>query len=101
MKAMARRYRQPDIPSDVPLRRSAIRFWQLDIVELAGRNIEPPGPRGGQAATTSRVAVAPDHTLEYEEDGVWRERPTVILGRLKGAPECGEARKPQKAKENG
>jgi hypothetical protein len=56
-------------------------LWQLDIVELAGHNIEARGREEVNRLLSEGWILLHIYTLKYEESGVWRERPMAILGR--------------------
>jgi hypothetical protein len=56
-------------------------LWQLDIVELAGHNIEARGREEVNRLLSEGWMLLHIYTLKYEESGVWRERPMAILGR--------------------
>ena len=58
-------------------------LWQLDIVELAGHNLETRGREEVNRLLETGWRLLHIYTLKYEEDGVWRERPMGILGRLR------------------
>jgi hypothetical protein len=58
-------------------------LWQLDIVELAGHNLEARGREEVNRLLGAGWRLLHIYTLKYEEDGVWREWPMGILGRLK------------------
>jgi hypothetical protein len=58
-------------------------LWQLDIVELAGHNLEARGRDQVNRLLEAGWRLLHIYTLKYEEDGVWRERPMGILGRLR------------------
>jgi len=58
-------------------------LWQLDIVELTGHNLEAKGREEVNRLLAAGWRLLHIYTLKYEEDGVWRERPMGILGRLK------------------
>jgi hypothetical protein len=73
-------------------------LWQLDIVELTGHNIEARGREEVNQLLRQGWRLLHIYTLKYAEDGVWRERPMAILGRLRnanerqGAPPAGRRR---------
>lgn len=76
-------------PSKVPddILRSEIdqtALWKLDIVELAGHNLETRGREEVNRLLRSGWRLLHIYTLKYHEDGVWRERPMAILGRPRG-----------------
>ena len=58
-------------------------LWQLDITELAGHNLEARGREEVNRLLDAGWRLLHIYTLKYEEDGVWRERPMGILGKLK------------------
>jgi hypothetical protein len=58
-------------------------LWQLDIVELTGHNLEARGREEVNRLLGAGWRLLHIYTLKYEEDGVWRERPMAILGRLR------------------
>ena len=60
-------------------------LWQLDIVELTGHNLEARGREEVNRLLEAGWRLLHIYTLKYEEDGVWRERPMGILGRLRNA----------------
>jgi len=59
-------------------------LWQLNIVEVTGHNLEAKGREEVNRLLAAGWRLLHVYTLKYEEDGVWRERPMAILGRLKG-----------------
>lgn len=71
-------------------------LWKLNIVELAGHNIESRGREEVNRLLTKGWKLLHIYTLRYEEDGVWRERPMAILGR----PGSGEETKNDPAASN-
>jgi len=58
-------------------------LWQLDIVELTGHNLEARGREEVNRLLGAGWRLLHIYTLKYEEDGVWRERPMGVLGRLR------------------
>jgi hypothetical protein len=58
-------------------------LWQLDIVEVTGHNLEARGREEVNRLLEAGWRLLHIYTLKYEEDGVWRERPMGILGRLR------------------
>jgi hypothetical protein len=58
-------------------------LWQLDIVELTGHNIEARGREEVNQLLREGWRLLHIYTLKYEEEGVWRERPMAILGRIR------------------
>ena len=63
-------------------------LWQLDIVEVAGHNIEAHGREEVNRLLQNGWLLLHIYTLKYHEDGVWRERPMAILGRVGNKPEA-------------
>jgi hypothetical protein len=63
-------------PGRVPL-------WQLDLVEVTGHNLEMRGREEVNRLLASGWLLLHIYTLKYREDGIWRERPMAILGRLR------------------
>ena len=72
-------------------------LWELDIVELTGHNLEARGREEVNRLLAAGWRLLLIYTLKYEEDGVWRERPMGILGKLRnsGRDYAGSSR-PQK-----
>lgn len=64
-------------------------LWQLDVAEVTGHNLEARGREEVNRLLKSGWRLLHIYTLKYEEDGVWRERPMAILGKLR---ERGEER---------
>jgi hypothetical protein len=58
-------------------------LWQLDIAELTGHNIEAHGREEVNRLLESGWRLLHIYTLKFQEDGVWRERPMAILGKLR------------------
>ena len=58
-------------------------LWQLDVGELTGHNLESRGREDVNRLLKAGWRLLHIYTLKYEEDGVWRERPMAILGRLR------------------
>lgn len=74
-----------NVPVGVP---EALSLWQLDIGELTGHNLEVRGREEVNRLLQGGRRLLHIYTLKYEEDGVWRERPMAILGKLRNpAPE--------------
>lgn len=71
---------QKDVPISVL---ETLPLWQLDIAELTGHNLEARGREEVNRLLHEGWRLLHIYTLKYEEDGVWRERPMAILGRLK------------------
>jgi hypothetical protein len=65
-------------------------LWQLDVAEVTGHNLEARGREEVNRLLKEGWRLLHIYTLKYEEDGVWRERPMAILGRLT-ASQGGEA----------
>jgi hypothetical protein len=61
-------------------------LWELDIVEVTGHNLEARGREEVNRLLAEGWRLLHIYTLKYEEDGVWRERPMAILGRLRNSP---------------
>ena len=82
---MAKRKADTEMPQDMApigvLER--LPLWQLDIVELTGHNLEARGREEVNRLLEAGWRLLHIYTLKYEEDGVWRERPMGILGRLR------------------
>ena len=69
---------------DVPISvLETLPLWQLDIVEVTGHNLETRGREEVNRLLETGWRLLHIYTLKYEEDGVWRERPMGILGRLR------------------
>lgn len=67
-------------------------LWQLDIGELTGHNLEVRGREEVNRLLQAGWRLLHIYTLKYEEDGVWRERPMAILGKLRNpAPKLAAA----------
>lgn len=58
-------------------------LWQLNIVELTGHNLESRGREEVNRLLAAGWRLLHIYTLKYEEDGVWRERPMAILGKVR------------------
>lgn len=58
-------------------------LWQLEIVEVTGHNLETRGREEVNRLLDAGWRLLHIYTLKYEEDGVWRERPMGILGKLR------------------
>jgi hypothetical protein len=58
-------------------------LWGLDIVELGGHNLEVRGREEVNRLLQSGWRLLHIYTLKYRENGVWRERPMAILGKLR------------------
>ena len=95
---MAKRKTYTEIgATDVPISvLETLPLWQLDIVELAGHNLETRGREEVNRLLETGWRLLHIYTLKYEEDGVWRERPMGILGRLRSGqqPDRGGGRPP-------
>jgi hypothetical protein len=63
-------------------------LWQLDVAEVTGHNLEARGREEVNRLLQAGWRMLHIYTLKYEEDGVWRERPMAILGRLRNNPEA-------------
>jgi len=75
---------EPDLPKGVA---ETLPLWQLDIAELTGHNLESKGREEVNRLLRAGWRLLHIYTLKYEEDGVWRERPMAILGRLREGEE--------------
>ena len=82
---MAKRKKYAEMPTaDVPISvLEMLPLWQLDIVELTGHILEARGREEVNRLLETGWRLLHIYTLKYEEDGVWRERPMGILGRLR------------------
>ena len=60
-------------------------LWQIDIIEVTGHNLEARGREEVNRLLGEGWRLLHIYTLKYEEDGVWRERPMAILGRLRNS----------------
>src|SRR5579862_9734073 len=82
---MAKREKYAEVPAaDMPISvLETLPLWQLDIVELTGHNLEARGREEVNRLLETGWRLLHIYTLKYEEDGVWRERPMGILGRLR------------------
>lgn len=58
-------------------------LWDLGITELTGHNVETQGREEVNALLKKGWILLHMYTLKYREDGTWRERPMVILGKPK------------------
>ena len=56
-------------------------LWDLNIVELAGHNIEAQGREEVNRLLSEGWILLHIYTLLYKDGGVWRQRPMAILGR--------------------
>jgi hypothetical protein len=82
--SMAKRKTHEKTDDDVPISvLERLPLWQLDIVELTGHNLEVRGREEVNRLLEAGWRLLHIYTLKYEEDGVWRERPMGILGRLR------------------
>ena len=82
---MAKRKKYAEVATaDVPISvLETLPLRQLDIVELTGHNLETRGREEVNRLLETGWRLLHIYTLKYEEDGVWRERPMGILGRLR------------------
>jgi len=60
-------------------------LWQFDFAEVTGHNLEMRGRKEVNRLLQAGWRLLLVYTLRYEENGVWRERPMAILGRLSDA----------------
>jgi hypothetical protein len=68
------------LPIGIPEREP---LWRLDFAEVTGHNLETRGREEVNRLLQAGWRLLHIYTLKYEEDGVWRERPMAILGRLR------------------
>jgi hypothetical protein len=81
MKRKPAALKDPAVLEVTAAAKGAAPLWQLDIVELAGHNIESRGREEVNRLLAEGWILLHIYTLKYEENGVWRERPMAILGR--------------------
>jgi len=74
-------------------------LWQLDIVEVAGHNIEAHGREEVNRLLQDGWLLLHIYTLKYHEDAVWRERPMAILGRPRNKTAANSGPGPQHSPE--
>jgi hypothetical protein len=91
-QAMAKRKAHSEMAGDeVPISLlERLPLWQLDIVELTGHNLETRGREEVNRLLDAGWRLLHIYTLKYQEDGVWRERPMGILGRLRNGRKQGD-----------
>jgi hypothetical protein len=65
-------------------------LWQFDFAEVRGHNLESRGRKEVNHLLAAGWRLLQVYTLRYNENGVWRERPMAILGRLRS--DLGEER---------
>jgi hypothetical protein len=58
-------------------------LWGYDFAEVTGHNLESRGRKEVNRLLASGWHLLHIYTLRYQEDGIWRERPMAILGRLR------------------
>ena len=58
-------------------------LWHYDFAELTGHNLEARGRKVVNRLLEDGWRLLHIYTLRYEENGVWRERPMAILGKLR------------------
>ena len=81
------RSQTPAPATTIPLRGDpAIPLWQIDIAEVTGHNLEARGREEVNRLLQDGWRLLYIYTLKYHEDGVWRERPMAILGKLRSRP---------------
>jgi len=78
------------LPADLPTALPAVPLWELDISEVTGHNLEARGRETVNRMLGEGWRLLHIYTLRYREDGVWRERPMAILGRLPSRSEVAE-----------
>jgi hypothetical protein len=69
-----------DVAAAIP---DLLPLWQLDVAEVTGHNLEARGREEVNRLLKAGWRLLHIYALKYEEDGVWRERPMAILGRLR------------------
>jgi len=74
---MVRRKALQEVPGLLPI----TPLWELNIVEVTGRNLEQQGRETVNELLGQGWVLLHIYTLKYHEDDVWRERPMAILGR--------------------
>jgi len=80
----ARKTHDETTSEELPIRMlDRLPLWQLDVVELTGHNLEARGREEVNRLLAEGWRLLHIYTLKYEEDGVWRERPMGILGKLR------------------
>jgi hypothetical protein len=62
-------------------------LWDLNIVEVAGHNIEAHGREEVNQLLQNGWILLHIYTLQYKDGGVWRQRPMAILGRRRSVGE--------------
>jgi hypothetical protein len=82
---MARKSADNEISAEESTSAAADRLplWELDVVEVRGHNLEARGRDEVNRLLAEGWRLLHIYTLRYQEDGVWRERPMAILGRLR------------------
>jgi len=58
-------------------------LWRFDFAEVTGHNLELHGRKEVNRLLAAGWRLLLVYTLRYNENGVWRERPMAILGRLR------------------
>jgi hypothetical protein len=91
-----RKARAPNVPDEVPLNIiETLPLWQLDVAELTGHNLESRGREEVNRLLATGWRLLHIYTLKYQEDGIWRERPMAILGRLRSPDSADISRAPE------
>ena len=67
-------------------------LWQMDFGEVTGHNLESRGRKDVNWLLEAGWRLLHIYTLRYEENGVCRERPVAILGRLRNASQAAPQR---------
>jgi hypothetical protein len=93
----ARRLVSQDRATTEQLQHSAL--WDLGITELVGHNIEAQGREEVNRLLTEGWVLLHIYTLQYNDSGIWRQRPMAILGRRKPARASNSSRR--RKRENG
>lgn len=75
--------REASLESKLSLSANAQSLWGFDFAEVTGHNLESRGRKKVNRLLTSGWHLLHIYTLRYREDGIWRERPMAILGRLR------------------
>jgi hypothetical protein len=83
-KRISRLKNSRNIVEDAPIHVcETLPLWQLDVGEVTGHNLESRGREEVNQLLQAGWRLLHIYMLKYNEDGVWRERPMAILGRLR------------------
>ena len=74
---------KPNPESRIRVSADAQPLWLFDFAEVTGHNLESRGRKEVNRLLAAGWRLLQVYTLRYEEEGVWRERPMAILGRLR------------------